>query len=198
MEADAAARADTAYVLAEAGALVAVRAAALGGLGGEPVRGRAGRATRTRAGPAVSALSAHRCLGGGGDGGCPFGLRPWALPPRSELPGEPPRPAPCPGRGSAGFLIGVFLSLSATGYLPCSARLLTAWFMTPVTVTAQASGSCARRATQRVHSPDPPVLVLGWNSPGAWVTSGSARAGRGTVLPGPRPGWTTRHRCERG
>jgi hypothetical protein len=140
VEPGAAARAGTADVLAEAGAFVAVGAAARGGLGGEPVRGRAGRASRTRAGPAVPAFRAHRCLGGGGDGGCPFGLRPWALPPRSELPGEPPRPAPCPGRGSAGFLTGVLFSLPATGCLPCSARLLTAWLMTPVTVTDRAIG----------------------------------------------------------
>lgn len=152
VEADATARADTAYVLAEAGAFAAVRAAARTGRAGEPVRGRAGRAARTRAGPAVSAFRAHRCLGGGGDGGCPFGLRPWALPPLSELPGEPPRPAPCPGRGSAGFLMGVLFSLP-TGCLPCSARLLTAWFMTLMTVTAQACGYCARRAAIRRSPP---------------------------------------------
>jgi hypothetical protein len=196
VESGAAARADAGLVLAEARAFVAVRAAALAGRVGEPVRGRAGRASRTRAGSAVSVPRAQRCLGGGGDGGCPFGLRPWALPPRSELPGEPPRPAPCPGRGSAGFLIGVLLSLSATGCLPCSARLLTAWFMTPVTVIAQAPGSCARRATQRAGVPPWSARArTGLNSPGAWVTSEPTRAGRGTVLPGPQSGWTTRHCC---
>jgi hypothetical protein len=49
----------------------------------------------------------HCGLGGaGGDGGCPFGLRPWALPPRSDAPGAPPRPAPrtLPWPGSPGFL----------------------------------------------------------------------------------------------
>jgi hypothetical protein len=112
MEPGAAARADTAHVLAEAGASVTVRAGARAGRGGEPVRDRSGRAAGTRSGLALRVIRAHRFLGGGGDVGCPFGLRPWALPPRSELPGEPPRPAPCPDRGSAGFLMGV-LSLPA-------------------------------------------------------------------------------------
>jgi hypothetical protein len=70
VEPGAAARADVGDVLAEAGALLAVRAAAFSWRVGEPVGHRPGRSPRARAGAALGVVRAHCGLGGGGgDGG---------------------------------------------------------------------------------------------------------------------------------
>lgn len=70
VETGAAARADVGDVLAEAEALLAVRAVTLARLVGEPVGHRPGRSPGAGAGAAFRVVRAHCGLGGGGgDGG---------------------------------------------------------------------------------------------------------------------------------